>query len=99
HSYHRSMTEAASPSSVRAPWQGTLRDEQGRPYRLFRREDEFWVELPDPHQLATSVRQGRPDADVSLTERRVLMTTGSHHYQAYWLPRPDATQLPHFAAA
>lgn len=92
-SYHRSMTEAASTQSVRAPWQGTLRDEQDRPYRLFRREDQFWVELPDPDRLATSIRQGQLDADVSLTERRVLMTTGSHHYQAYWLPGLRGNEL------
>jgi predicted CXXCH cytochrome family protein len=92
-SYHRSMTEAASPTSVRAPWQGTLRDEQGRPYRLFRREDQFWVELPDPDRLAASVRQGQLAAEVSQTERQILMTTGSHHYQAYWLPGLRGNEL------
>jgi predicted CXXCH cytochrome family protein len=92
-SYHRSMTQAASPTTLRAPWQGTLRDEQGRPYRLFRRDDQFWVELPDPDRLAASVRRGQLDADVTLTERPVLMTTGSHHYQAYWLPGLRGNEL------
>jgi hypothetical protein len=92
-SYHRSMTEAASSTSVRAPWQGTLQDERGRRYRLFQRDDQFWVELPDPDRLAASVRHGQLDADVSQTERRVVMTTGSHHYQAYWLPGQRGNEL------
>ena len=92
-SYHRSMTELASAESVRAPWQGVLSDEVGREYRLFRRAAEFWVELPDPDRLAASVRQGRAGARVPRVERRVSMTTGSHHYQAYWLPGLRGNEL------
>ncbi|HEU4576953.1 MAG TPA: cytochrome c3 family protein [Polyangiaceae bacterium] len=93
HSYHRSMTEQASAASVRAPWQGTLQDEQGRHYRLFRSDDQFWVKLPDPDRLAASVRRGQLDAAVPQTKRRVVMTTGSHHYQAYWLPGRRGNEL------
>ncbi|MEO8179477.1 MAG: cytochrome c3 family protein [Deltaproteobacteria bacterium] len=92
-SYHRSMTEVASAESVRAPWQRLLNDEQGRQYRLFRRDDEFWVELPDPDQLAASVRRGQLTASVPRVERRMLMTTGSHHYQGYWLPGLRGNEL------
>lgn len=92
-SYHRSMTEVASAESVRAPWQERLQDEQGRQYRLFRRDSEFWVSLPDPDQLAASVRRGQGSASVPRVERRVLMTTGSHHYQGYWLPGLRGNEL------
>jgi hypothetical protein len=92
-SYHRSMTEVASAKSVRAPWAAVLNDEQGRQYRLFRRGVEFWVELPDPDRLAASVRQGQLTASAPRVERRVLMTTGSHHYQGYWLPGLRGNEL------
>ena len=87
------MTEVASTASVRAPWQGVLSDEMGREYRLFRRDEQFWVELPDPDRLAASVRRGQLAARVPRVERRVEMTTGSHHYQAYWLPGARGNEL------
>jgi predicted CXXCH cytochrome family protein len=93
-SYHRSMTEVANAESVRAPWQGVLSDEAGREYRLFRRDAQFWVELPDPDRLAASARQGQQLLEpVPRVERRVAMTTGSHHYQAYWLPGARGNEL------
>jgi hypothetical protein len=85
-SYHRSMTELPSEESVRAPWNGSQSDFDGNSYRLFRRNGEFWVALPDPDELAQRVRTGEPSDGVPRVERPVVMTTGSHHYQAYWVP-------------
>src|SRR5688572_14928186 len=44
-SYHRSMTERAPSESVRPPWQGSFADGEGDALRLFRRDEQLWVEL------------------------------------------------------
>lgn len=89
------MTEAASDSTVRAPWDGVL-DWRGRSYRLTRRGEELWVTLPDPDRVAARARHGRSLADVADVERRVVMTTGSHHYQGYWVPGKRGNELWQF---
>jgi predicted CXXCH cytochrome family protein len=94
-SYHRSMTEEANGSTLRAPWDGVL-DWRGRSYTLTRRGDELWVTLPDPDRVAALARQGRSLIDVADVERRVVMTTGSHHYQAYWVPGARGNELWQF---
>lgn len=76
--YHRTMTQAASPASVLAPLDGRALEEGGRTARLERRGDEIWATLPDPD----AVIAGEPAADVT---RRVVLTTGSHREQAYWV--------------
>jgi predicted CXXCH cytochrome family protein len=94
-SFHRSMTEPASPASIRAPWSGPL-EWRGRRYELERRGDEFWASLPDPEQTSAALRAGRPLESIPDVERRVLMTTGSHHYQAYWVPGERGNELFQF---
>lgn len=91
-SFHRSMTELASDASIRAPWQGTLTWRAQR-YERFRRADEYWVRLPDPDRSAALARAGLPLDDVQEVERRVVMTTGSHHYQAYWVQGSRGNEL------
>ena len=45
-SYHRSMTQVASASAVRAPFAGeTLRSDDGKSYHLRRDGDELWVDI------------------------------------------------------
>ncbi len=97
-SYHRSMTQAASADTVRAPWQGVLRW-RGRDYTLFRRDEQLWVKLPDLERMAELARQGRSiesGGDAKDVERPVVMTTGSHHYQAYWVPGTRGNELRQF---
>jgi predicted CXXCH cytochrome family protein len=94
-SYHRSMTEEANGATLRAPWDGVL-DWRGRSYTLTRRGEELWATLPDPDRVAALARQGRSLADVEDVERRVVMTTGSHHYQAYWVPGTRGNELWQF---
>jgi len=93
-SYHRSMTESARPESVRAPWNEPQLEAEGQPYRLFRRDEQFWVEMPDPDHLARQGQRGAPLLGaVPRVERQVLMTTGSHHYQGYWVPGARGNEL------
>jgi hypothetical protein len=77
-SYHRTMTRVASPATIRAPLDGRPLDLDGRTIRLERRDAEVWATLPDPDDVIA----GRSAPDIT---RRVVLTTGSHREQAYWV--------------
>jgi predicted CXXCH cytochrome family protein len=79
-SYHRRMTQPATPDAVQASFNGQVIEIGGEAVRLTRRQNEFWVELlgaVDPNGTA------RP----TLRETRIVMTTGSHHMQGFWVAR------------
>lgn len=87
-SHHRTMTETAHPGAVLGAWEGTHEDRFGRRYVLERRGDEYWVEMPDPDRERDLVEAGRRPDREPLPPRswnRVVMTTGSHHFQTYWV--------------
>lgn len=67
------MTQRADAKTVLAP--DATYDLDGRQLRLEHRGDEVWATLPDPDASA-------PAPDVI---RRVVLTTGSHREQAYWV--------------
>ena len=93
HSYHRSMTQPATPEAVVAPFDGRKLEFGGRSFRLSRKGDAFWVEMVDPdwerEQILEQRRSGanyrRPQPPPRVT-KRVVMTTGSHHKQTFWVP-------------
>ncbi|MBX3264680.1 MAG: hypothetical protein KF782_33720 [Labilithrix sp.] len=77
--FHHTMTRLASPETVSAPLDGRPLELDGRVVRLERRGAEVWATLPDPDRVIA----GDPAAgDVT---RRVVLTTGSHREQAYWV--------------
>ena len=77
-SFHRTMTQVATPESVRADFDGVVVNAvHGRPMRLERRGDELWAEFDDPGW------QGDPRERPRVT-RQVVMITGSHHQNIYW---------------
>ncbi len=82
--FHRTMTQPATPSTVLARWQGML-EHHGRRYYLMRRGEQFWVDMP----AYGTTGEGAGERML----RPVVMTTGSHHQQLYWLPLPWA-ELP-----
>jgi hypothetical protein len=49
-SYHRKMTQRASPAAVIGDFDGETLERFGKDYRLSRRGDEFWIDMPDPMQ-------------------------------------------------
>jgi len=71
-SFHRTMTQNATPEAVVGDFGGIELELDGSRYRLEQRGDEFWV-------------RKHLDAD-RFSDRRVAMTTGSHHFQCYWMP-------------
>ena len=77
-SFHRTMTQVATPETVRADFDGVVVTETaGAPMRLERRGDEFWAAFDDPGWEGPSAERPR-------ITRRVVMITGSHHQNIYW---------------
>jgi predicted CXXCH cytochrome family protein len=87
-SYHRTMTTLATPTSIRGPFAGQTLVSRGRSYELSQRGDEYWVRLVDPDWERDERLAGRdPDGGgpPPPVERRVVMATGSHLMQTYWV--------------
>ena len=84
-SYHRTMTQVASPESVAPPWSGAV-DVGGETLRLERDGEDLWIALDPPAGSGQkSIR------------RKIVMTTGSHHMQGFWMAVGDdrrVVQLP-----
>jgi hypothetical protein len=76
-SYHRTMTQVATPETARAPFDGVVAAVHGRPMQLSTQGSELWAEFDDPDSNVD------PDRRARIT-RRVVMITGSHNQQIYW---------------
>jgi len=74
-SYHRRMTQLATPEAVVAPFDGVELRIHGKKLRLSEENGAFWV------------------SEDGAERRRVVMTTGSHHFQAYWFETGHGKQL------
>ena len=88
HSFHRTMTQRAVPEAVVGDFDEVTLTNRGRSYRLERRGDEFWVRMVNPdweHELLDREVDPSSVADPPVVEKRVVMTTGSHHQQTYWV--------------
>jgi predicted CXXCH cytochrome family protein len=87
--YHHTMTQYASPTSVRGDFNDVHLSGGGYDVHLFRRGDDFMVEMVDPlWQYEVDFGQRPPPAPGEpppRVERRVSLVTGSHHMQAYWV--------------
>lgn len=87
-SHHRAMTQRASTASVRGTFDGrSLTSAAGR-HLVERRGDEYWVTVVDP-----------TDPQARLVARRVVMVTGSHHMQVYWVRHGVDRKLTSFPFA
>ena len=93
-SYHRTMTQVATPSTVLATFDDVVLVNHGFRYQFVRRDDEIWVEMPDPLWFEKPLwfmelfDENWPQTPPRI-EARVVMATGSHHMQNYWIRRPD----------
>lgn len=73
-SYHRTMTQAASPISVKADFDDVVLEARGERFHLTREGDAFWISISDPSEKSEALRL------------QLAMITGSHHMQVFWLP-------------
>ena len=82
------MTQLATPETVLAPFDNEQLEFDGQLYRLERNGDRFFVSVVNPKFVADSA------SDVSGVDRReIVMTTGSHHLQVYWIFEPSTQTL------
>lgn len=80
-SYHRTMTQVATEESVIGNFNNVRLYGRDLNVRLFRQDKQFLVEMNRDNPRATGVFP-------------VVMTTGSHHRQVYWLgSSPDAPMM------
>lgn len=87
-SFHRTMTQVASNQAVLGDFDGVRLSSRGRIYALSQRGGEFFVDMVDPdweHDLLDQGVYPNTAADPPRAEKRVVMTTGSHHMQTYWV--------------
>ncbi len=88
-SFHRTMTQAATTESVSAPFDGVQLGSDRNSSLLAIRNGEFRVSMVDPdwmRQIDQSLGTNRTNSNaIPEVERQVVLTTGSHHYQVYWL--------------
>ncbi|MCA9186488.1 MAG: hypothetical protein KDA99_12740, partial [Planctomycetales bacterium] len=87
-SFHRTMTQLALPENVTGEFDDTTVYSNGLAYRMFRDGERFFCEMPDPDEVMMIVEFGKPKplSEVPRVTRQIVMTTGSHHYQTYWVP-------------
>ncbi|HWB09341.1 MAG TPA: cytochrome c3 family protein [Pirellulales bacterium] len=84
-SYHRQMTQPATPEAVKGSFDGKEISLPSGVVSLTRRGDEFWA------QMLAGIGYGR--RPVKLPERRIVMTTGSHHMQGFWMAHGSGNLL------
>lgn len=75
-SYHRTMTQPATPEAVLASPVNVQLELGGEKYGFERRGDRFWVDLP--------TTESKGAGQLTRLKRPVVLTTGSHHLQMYW---------------
>jgi hypothetical protein len=75
-SFHRTMTQKPTPGAVLGRFDGTELEAEGRRIRLVQDGDDFWAEFRDIQDAAAA---GAP------VRRRIVLMTGAHHQQIYWM--------------
>ncbi|HET6408369.1 MAG TPA: cytochrome c3 family protein, partial [Chthoniobacteraceae bacterium] len=74
--YHRTMTQVASPETVVADFNNTILTNDNTRFTLLTKKDELWVRM-EPIS-GEGVGSG--------VETRMGLVTGSHHMQVFWVP-------------
>ncbi len=74
-SYHRTMTQLASPTAVLGDFDDVRVTANERRFEMRRKGDVCWVEMDNPEV---------PVGQMPRAEVPIVMTTGSHHMQVYW---------------
>jgi hypothetical protein len=81
--YHRTMTQLPSSAAIVGDFDGVELESHGRKHRIGREKETAWIETESP--------------DGSKTVRRdVVLCTGSHHMQAYWMSTDRGSELEIF---
>lgn len=98
-SHHRTMTQIVSPETVLGDFDGVTLTSRGRTTQLERRGESFHAITVDPDWELIQHGSGvDPDTipNPPMVDARVVMSTGSNHYQSYWIPSRAGNRLVNF---
>jgi predicted CXXCH cytochrome family protein len=90
------MTQLASDQSILAPFDGRVLESETSTCTVSREGEWYVVDMVDPDWEASEFREGidhGPSADAPRVRLPVVMTTGSHHLQAYWVPSEHGNKV------
>jgi len=100
HSFHRSMTQLVGPDNVLGDFNDRRLTQAGFEYVLHREGDRLLVDMPDPDvYLITEGGELELGGEVLVDEIKmvedlpVVMMTGSHSFQGYWVPSSQGLKL------
>lgn len=85
-SFHRTMTQVVGPETVMGDFDNVTLHDRNQEFVLSRRGDDFVAEFDEP---MLSYSAGSPVR----VERKMVMSTGSHHMQMYWYPVAPNSRL------
>lgn len=107
--FHATMTQEATTETVIASFDTVELSTAGQSATLQRRGDEFWVNFVDPAWERAKFEEWNatrddPTADpfdqlsapAPRIDAQVVMTTGSHHFQVYWIRSGEGRELWQF---
>lgn len=90
-SYHRTMTQLVDTGTIKAPFDGRKLKIGLTSYKVFKKDEQFWVQTPDPDwefSRLNDLVDVRLVSNPPMTEQQILMTTGSHKMQMFWMASP-----------
>ena len=94
-SYHRTMTQIASPETIKADFDGREMKLGNTTYKIYRKGDEYWVRAHDPawevKQLPTEIRN---HPNPQMADKRIVMITGSHKMHMFWMSWKHSDEQP-----
>ncbi len=102
-SFHRTMTQIATPEAVVAPFEDLELRDDALSCRLERRGNEYWATVFETNWKERYLAAGIDPETVIGTSRtpfltkRVELTTGSHHVQIFWISdKSNMVELPFY---
>ncbi|MDB4474800.1 cytochrome c3 family protein, partial [Opitutaceae bacterium] len=88
-SYHRTMTQVASPTTAATDLDGFTQELAGKVYRIFEDGDRYKVQ---DRETSAPKNQWNPS-------REIVLMTGSHNLQMYWLESGEGRSMEPFPFA
>jgi len=96
-SYHSRMTHVVSPETMAAPAEEARFTMHGREFRFLPEKDRFLIETVDPERDEERHKVGleiiSENEKPARVRRQIVMSTGSHHLQTYWINGTQGNRL------
>ena len=97
-SWHRTMTQAVTAETVIATFDGRRLPHPDGEHAVEMRGDEFFVWMPDANWLLDRAERGAAAVQqpAPMQWQRVVMSTGAHNMQLYWVSADPGRRLVAF---